>query len=124
MKLMRLPGQDVLWQILRLRSRPRMVLVFILSFLVRFRDSRLTETIGCPASVRLRNVEGQSGLGTRSLAIEFEGLVPDAFVRVATRTFMSLKEAEESHYALMASPTLFPGQTHPGRRQGGRRQSC
>jgi hypothetical protein len=30
---------------------------------------------------------------------------------VATRTFMSIKEAEETHYALMASPTLFPGQT-------------
>ncbi len=64
----------------------------------------------CPAAVRLRNAEGESRLGKRSLAIEFEGLVPDAFVRVATRTFMSLKEAEETHYALMASPTLFPGQ--------------
>jgi ADP-ribosylglycohydrolase len=64
-----------------------------------------------PVSVRLVNVEGQSSLGTRSLAIQFEGLVQDSFVRVATRTFMSLKEAEESHYALMASPTLFPGQS-------------
>jgi ADP-ribosylglycohydrolase len=64
----------------------------------------------CPASVYLGNVEGQSSLGKRSLAIQFEGLVQDARVRVATRTFMSLKEAEESHYALMASPTLFPGQ--------------
>ena len=63
------------------------------------------------ASVRLRNVEGQSSLGTRSLAIEFDGLLQDGFVRVATRTFMSLKEAEESHYVLMASPTLFPGQS-------------
>ena len=63
------------------------------------------------ASVRLNNVEGQSGLGTRSLAIHFEGVVQEAFVRVATRTFMSLQEAEESHYALMANPTLFPGQS-------------
>ena len=66
---------------------------------------------GCPATVRVRNVEGQSSLGTRSLALEFEGVDRDAFVRVATRTFMSVKEAEEIHYALMASPTLFPGQT-------------
>src|SRR6202790_3626414 len=66
---------------------------------------------GCPASVSLRNVEGQSSLGTRSLAIEFEGVGENAFARVATRTFMSIKEAEETHYALMASPTLFPGQT-------------
>jgi ADP-ribosylglycohydrolase len=65
----------------------------------------------CPASVRLRNVDGHSSLGTRSLAIEWSGLGSDDFVRVATRTFMSLREAEESNYALMASPTLFPGQT-------------
>jgi ADP-ribosylglycohydrolase len=65
---------------------------------------------GCPASVRLRNAEDQSSLGTRSLAIEFEDVGPDAFARVATWTFMSIKEAEETHYALMASPTLFPGQ--------------
>jgi ADP-ribosylglycohydrolase len=64
-----------------------------------------------PASVSLRNVEGQSSLGTRSLAIQFEGLVHDGFARAATRTFMSLKEADESHYALMASPTLLPGQS-------------
>lgn len=65
----------------------------------------------CAASVRLRNVEGYSSLGTRSLAIELAGIGPGDIVRVATRTFMSLREAEESHYALMASPTLFPGQT-------------
>lgn len=64
-----------------------------------------------PGSVDLRNVEGQSELGRRSLKIQFEGLRQDRFARVATRTFMSLKEAEETHYALMASPTLFPGQT-------------
>jgi ADP-ribosylglycohydrolase len=63
------------------------------------------------ASVCLINVEGQSRLGTRSLAIRFEGVVEEAFVRVATRTFMSLQEAEESQYALMANPTLFPGQS-------------
>jgi ADP-ribosylglycohydrolase len=66
---------------------------------------------GFPASVRLQNVEGHSNLGTRSLAIEFEGVGGNAFARVGTRTFMSIKEAEETHYTLMASPTLFPGQT-------------
>jgi ADP-ribosylglycohydrolase len=63
-----------------------------------------------PSSVSLRNVEGNSNLGSRSLAIEFEGLGRSAIARVATRTFMSVKEAEETHYALLASPTLFPGQ--------------
>ena len=65
---------------------------------------------GTPPPVSLRNVKGHSSLGTRSLAIEFEGVGRNAFVRVATRTFMSMKEAEETHYARMASPTLFPGQ--------------
>src|SRR5262245_26092296 len=31
--------------------------------------------------------------------------------RVGTRTSMTPAEAKETHYALMASPTLFPGQT-------------
>ena len=71
---------------------------------------KIDRTYPCPASVHLQNVEGHSKLGTRSLAIQFAGLVPDSSVRTATRTFMSIKEAEESHYMLMASPTLFPGQ--------------
>jgi ADP-ribosylglycohydrolase len=72
---------------------------------------KVDRTHGNPSSVSLRNVEGHSSLGTRSLAIEFEGVGRNAFARVATRTFMSMKEAEETHYALMASPTLFPGQS-------------
>ncbi|MGA8659616.1 MAG: ADP-ribosylglycohydrolase family protein [Chthoniobacterales bacterium] len=62
-------------------------------------------------AVRLFNVEGESSLGDRTLAIQFEELTQDRSVRVATRTFMSLEEAKETHYTLMASPTLFPGQT-------------
>jgi hypothetical protein len=72
---------------------------------------KVDRTHGGPSSVSLRNVEGHSSLGTRSLAIEFEGVGRNTFARVATRTFMSMKEAEETHYALMASPTLFPGQS-------------
>ena len=92
--------------------RPRTVLVFILSFLVRFRDSRLTESSRQSVVRALCGTwKDNSSLGTRSLAIEFEGVGRNAFARVATRTFMSVKEAEETHYALMASPTLFPGQS-------------
>jgi ADP-ribosylglycohydrolase len=64
-----------------------------------------------PRSVRLENAVGSSRLGKRSLAIHFNGLTQREAVRVATPTFMSVKQAEESHYALTASPTLFPGQT-------------
>ncbi len=64
-----------------------------------------------PRSVRLENAVGHSRLGTRSLAIHFDEPIPGEALRIATPTFMSIEEAEESHYALMASPTLFPGQT-------------
>ncbi len=63
------------------------------------------------ASVRLANVEGESRLGTRSLSIRFDSLIRDAAIRVGTRTLMTPAEAKETHYALMASPTVFPGQT-------------
>jgi ADP-ribosylglycohydrolase len=62
-------------------------------------------------ATHIANVEGESNLGTRSLAIRFGDLIQDSSVRVATRTFMSPEEAREGHYALMCSPTLFPGQT-------------
>jgi ADP-ribosylglycohydrolase len=60
---------------------------------------------------QLENVEGHSKIGKRSLAIRFTGLNRDQPLRVATPTFMSPEEADESHYMLMASPTLHPGQT-------------
>jgi hypothetical protein len=62
-------------------------------------------------SVHLSNVEGESRLGTRSLALQFDRMSRGASVRVGTRTFMTPAEAQETHYALMASPTLYPGQT-------------
>jgi ADP-ribosylglycohydrolase len=63
------------------------------------------------AAVYLVNVEGESRMGARSLAIRFDFLMRNTSVRVGTRTFMTPPEAQETHYALMASPTLFPGQT-------------
>jgi ADP-ribosylglycohydrolase len=62
-------------------------------------------------SAHLSNVDGQSRLGTRSLALQFDSLSRGASVRLGTRTFMAPAEAQETHYTLMASPTLYPGQT-------------
>ena len=64
-----------------------------------------------PGSVRLANVERGSNLGTRSLSIRFDSMRPNAKVRVGTPTSMTPEEAKDTHYVLMASPTLFPGQT-------------
>jgi ADP-ribosylglycohydrolase len=60
---------------------------------------------------RLENVEGHSNSGRRSLAIRFTDLPQGRPLRVATPTFMTPEQADESHYMLMASPTLYPGQT-------------
>jgi ADP-ribosylglycohydrolase len=59
----------------------------------------------------LENRVGNSQVGTRSLAIHFHGLATGRTTKVSTPTFMSPEEAAMTHYFLMASPTLWPGQT-------------
>ncbi|HEY0793765.1 MAG TPA: ADP-ribosylglycohydrolase family protein [Chthoniobacterales bacterium] len=58
----------------------------------------------------LRNVPGHSKHGRRSLAWEFHHLAKGNAARVSTPTFIPLDAKGHSHYALMASPALFPGQ--------------
>jgi ADP-ribosylglycohydrolase len=60
--------------------------------------------------VSLRNVPGHSTIGRRSLAWEFHHLAKGNCARVSTPTFIPLEAKGPSHYMLMASPTLFPGQ--------------
>jgi len=64
---------------------------------------------GEDGSVTVRNVVGHSDFGERSLAIGYGGAsaVPG---RVSTPTFIP-PEAFTMHYTLLASPTLYPGQT-------------
>ncbi len=59
-------------------------------------------------SATIENVAGHSELGERSLAIRFDGGSQPA--RVATPTFIP-PEALAMKYTLLASPTLYPGQT-------------
>jgi len=61
-------------------------------------------------SVRLENVAGHSHRGHRSLALHYH-LDAGAAGRVATPTFIPPDMITETHYALMAAPTLYPGQT-------------
>lgn len=56
------------------------------------------------------NVEGHSTLGRRSLALSVRGPVGTAG-RVSTPTFIPEEISRETHYVLMAAPTLYPGQT-------------
>ncbi|MBV9490866.1 MAG: ADP-ribosylglycohydrolase family protein [Verrucomicrobia bacterium] len=67
-------------------------------------------TAAAPNLVRLRNVPGHSRDGRRSLAWEFHHLAKGAHARVSTPTFIPPDARGTSHYALMACPTLFPGQ--------------
>ncbi|MCC7208422.1 MAG: ADP-ribosylglycohydrolase family protein [Anaerolineae bacterium] len=65
--------------------------------------------------VDLENVLDHSELGRRSLAIHYRGLAPGRIGRVETPTFIPSREVaryfERRGYRLLASPTIYPGQT-------------
>lgn len=66
-------------------------------------------------TVEVENVVGHSQAGTRSLALRYRGVTTGRSARVATPTFTPSREIadyfSQRGYALMASPTLYPGQT-------------
>lgn len=59
-----------------------------------------------PATIE--NVSGHSEMGERSLAIRWNGTAP---ARVTTPTFIPPEAITMRGYTLIASPTLYPGQT-------------
>ena len=63
----------------------------------------------------LENVAGYSDTGSRSLAIRYGGVTRGRTARVGTPTFIPSREVaeyfEQRGYALLASPSLYPGQT-------------
>lgn len=61
--------------------------------------------------VALDNVAGHSRLGQRSLALRYSHLDMGRVGRVSTPTFIPPDAIEMSGYALLASPTLYSGQT-------------
>ncbi|MGD2175178.1 MAG: ADP-ribosylglycohydrolase family protein, partial [Candidatus Brocadiaceae bacterium] len=74
----------------------------------------------CRGVATVRNVEGHSAAGRRALAIRYSGLTRGRAARVATATFLQ-PDRIQTHggYGLMASPTLYPGQTVRARLQLG-----
>jgi ADP-ribosylglycohydrolase len=68
------------------------------------------EDIDSKGTVKLENVEGHSERGRRSLAIHYEHIAPGRVARITTPTFIPPEAIEMSDYALLASPTLYPGQ--------------
>lgn len=51
------------------------------------------------------------GRAARGLEIQFDGASPGLPVRVQTPTFLQQDELDRGGYSLIASPTLYPGQT-------------
>ncbi len=68
---------------------------------------------GDPGAVvpTLVNVAGHSESGTRSLAVRFDHLAPGLAARISTATFIPPEARAMPGYGLLASPTLYPGQT-------------
>ncbi len=64
-----------------------------------------------PAGTLLENVEGYSRQGSRSLAIRYPLLVPLQSISVTTPTFIPPDALAIKGYDLLASPTLYTGQT-------------
>lgn len=72
------------------------------------------DSVEVKGAVRLQNTEGHSVLGTRSLALHYQGLAEGRKARVSTPTFIPSKEVadyfENRGYKLLASPILYAGQ--------------
>jgi ADP-ribosylglycohydrolase len=59
----------------------------------------------------IENVAGHSRRGNRCLALRYRHLTPGRFARAATAVFIPPGAAEMPDYNLVASPTLYAGQT-------------
>lgn len=73
------------------------------------------ESVTAQGVVTLENTEGFSETGSRTLAIHYHGLAIGRIGRAETPTFIPSREIaryfERRGYRLLASPTLYPGQT-------------
>ena len=69
------------------------------------RDNRMT------GSLALENVARHSRSGTRSLALHYRQLASGVAARAAAATFIPPEDLTMEGYPLLASPTLYPGQT-------------
>ncbi|MEP6988407.1 MAG: ADP-ribosylglycohydrolase family protein, partial [Chloroflexota bacterium] len=59
----------------------------------------------------IENTTGHSQTGTHSLALRYTDLQPTSSLRASTATFIPQEAIAFNHYKLLASPTLYPGQT-------------
>ncbi|MBN1535468.1 MAG: ADP-ribosylglycohydrolase family protein [Anaerolineales bacterium] len=69
------------------------------------------EMLSSNATITVTNIAGHSIIGSRSLALQFHSKEPDWFCAVSTQTFIPFSDLKQRTYELIASPTLYPGQT-------------
>ena len=73
------------------------------------------ESVDSRGTLTLENVPGHSQTGSRSLALQYDGVATGRPARAATPTFIPSRETadyfERRGYALLASPSIYPGQT-------------
>ncbi len=72
---------------------------------------RCEDSIEARGVVTVENVAGFSGNGKRALALRYRGVALGRAGRAATATFIPSEAAQMPNYGLVASPTLYPGQT-------------
>jgi ADP-ribosylglycohydrolase len=63
------------------------------------------------AEMRVENVEGHSDAGQRSLALHYKHIAHSHSARATAATFIPPEAINMPGYMLLASPTLYPGQT-------------
>lgn len=63
------------------------------------------------ANLSIKNVEGHSLVGTRSLGLFYDHVTHGCSVRAKTPCFIPELKEDIGHYTLLASPSLYPGQT-------------
>jgi len=69
------------------------------------------DSIESRGTVTLENLVGHSQQGNRSLAIHYRHVALGRVARVSTVTFIPPEAIDMPGYSLLASPTLYPGQT-------------
>jgi ADP-ribosylglycohydrolase len=69
------------------------------------------DSIETRGTLVVENATGHSWRGGHSLALRYRGLAPGRVARAATATFIPPEAIDMSGYVLLASPTLYPGQT-------------
>ena len=72
---------------------------------------RPEESIESKGTVTVENVSGHSRTGQRCLALRYHHVATGRPARIATATFMPPEATRMPGYGLLASPTLYPGQT-------------